>query len=278
MKKQKLIRIILTVVLIALLAFGVGLYVVEITTKGVDPIKNLPKLLSIVAVCIVGILRLYLGGGARRRGLGYYERQYEEYLKNAFSEHPMHRKKLLCAVRLYNEDKYRKAIKYLTELQSCCDHTDDYYAVGLFLGLVLTDMGNESAAVEVYNSLLRMGITSTTIYGNLGSLHSSLGNYDDAIACMHLSIQNDEKNPAPYNNLAKLYFDTYDFENAKTYAMKALEINHKMRQSATLLAIIHTLEGDAENAKKYSHIALASGESPERLQATIARYMAMKRD
>ena len=190
----------------------------------------------------------------------------------------MHRKKLLCAVRLYNEDKYRKAIKYLTELQSCCDHTDDYYAVGLFLGLALTDMGHESAAVEVYNSLLRMGITSTTIYGNLGSLHSSLGNYDDAIACMHLSIQNDEKNPAPYNNLAKLYFDTYDLENAKTYAMKALEINHKLRQSATLLAIIYTLEGDAENAKKYSHISVASGEDPDRLQAVIAHYMTTKCD
>ena len=98
--------------------------------------------------------------------------------------------------------------------------------------------------------------------------------YNDAIAALRLSIQNDEKNPYPYNNLAKLYFDTYDFENAKRYAKMALEINHKFRQPATLLAIVYTLEDDKENAEKYSHIALTSGETPERLKTAIEHYKA----
>jgi len=93
---------------------------------------------------------------------------------------------------------------------------------------------------------------------------------------LRLAIQNDEKNPAPYNNLAKLYFDTYDFENAKRYALKALEVNHKFRPSATLLAIIYSLEEDKENAEKYSHIALSSGETPERLKRAIEHYKAEK--
>ena len=133
-------------------------------------------------------------------------------------------------------------------------------------------MGCKKDAIIVYNALLNMNIYSTTIYGNLGSLYSNLGNYDDAIACLRLAIQNDEKNPAPYNNLAKLYFDTYDFENAKGYALKALKINHKFRQSASMLAIIYSLENDKENAGKYFHIAISSGEDPSRLQRAIKQY------
>ena len=56
--------------------------------------------------------------------------------------------------------------------------------------------------------------------------------------------------------------------------MIALDVNHKFRQSATLLAIIFSLENDSVNAQKYSHIALSSGEDPDRLKKAIEHYKA----
>jgi tetratricopeptide (TPR) repeat protein len=165
-----------------------------------------------------------------------------------------------------------KALKYLGQLKQVSKERDDLYAVGLFTGLVFTDMEYHKDAIIVYKALLNMNISSSTIYGNLGSLYSNLGNYDDAIACLRLAIQNDEKNPAPYNNLAKLYFDTYDFENAIDYALKALKINHKFRQSASMLAIIYSLKNDKDHAEKYYHIAISCGEDPSRLQRAIKHY------
>ncbi len=260
------------VVLIVLMMATVALYVVDIILNNTPPSENLFKALAVIFASAAALVRLLANKGRRR--LEFYESQYSEYIEGAFADAPLHRKKLLCAIRLYNEDNYNKALKYLLQLKPVCKGREDWYAVGLFTGLVLTDVGLKKDAVIVYDTLIGMNITSSTIYGNLGNLYSSMGHYDDAISTLRLAIQNDEKNPAPYNNLANLYFDTYDFENAKRYALQALDVNHKFRQSASLLAIIYSLENDKENAEKYFHIAISSGENPAKLQQTINRYRA----
>lgn len=270
MIKNRSVKIILAVILVALIIVSIVFYVMDIILNNTPPTKNLYKMLLATFICSGALIPLFVKKA--RRSLAYYESQYYEHIENAFANSPFYRKKLLRAIRLYNENNFGKALKYLGQLKQVSEERDDLYAVGLFTGLVFTDMGCKKDAIIVYNALLNMNIYSTTIYGNLGSLYSNLGNYDDAIACLRLAIQNDEKNPAPYNNLAKLYFDTYDFENAKGYALKALKINHKFRQSASMLAIIYSLENDKENAGKYFHIAISSGEDPSRLQRAIKQY------
>lgn len=275
MSKNKVIRIVIAVALVALTAVAVGLYVYGVAVNNEPPTKNLFRMLAMVCVCISGLIKIKNGG--RRQSLKFYEIHFKEQIKDAFKDSFL-RNKLLCAIRLYNENKLRKALKYLTELKPECKSNDDIYAVNLFLALTLTDCGLREEAVKVYMELVDLGITTTTVYGNLGSLHSALGNFNDAVTYSRLSIQNDEKNPAPYNNLAKLYFDNFDFENAKRYAHQALEINHKFRQSASLLAIIYSLEEDKENAEKYTHVAIASGETPERMKEALEYYTALHKD
>lgn len=274
MSKAKIINVIVFILLILLLIISVGYYIYDIVANGTDPGKNLHRVIICAIICAGGMLRFRSLGGISSRGLLFFEVQYAEHIKDAFKDSPQEKRKLLTAIKLYNENKYDKAIKMILELKGVCQTRDDIYATGIFLALCLTDMGLTEEAVKVYNQMIEMGATSSTLYGNLGSLYSGLGMYNDAIAALRLSIQNDEKNPYPYNNLAKLYFDTYDFENAKRYAKMALEINHKFRQPATLLAIVYTLEDDKENAEKYSHIALTSGETPERLKNAIDHYKA----
>lgn len=272
MTKAKIIRTIIALALISLTLVAVGLYVYGIAVNNEPPTKNLFRMLATICVCISGLIKIKNGG--RRQSLKFYEIQFKEQIKDAFKDSFL-KNKLLCAIRLYNENKLRKALKYLTELRPECKSNDDIYAVNLFLALTLTDCGLREEAVKVYMELVDLGITTTTVYGNLGSLHSALGNFNDAVTYSRLSIQNDEKNPAPYNNLAKLYFDNFDFENAKRYAHQALEINHKFRQSASLLAIIYSLEEDEENAEKYTHVAIASGETQERISAALQHYKFM---
>ena len=274
MNKNKIIKIILAVILIALIAASLAFYVMDIILNDTPPTQNLFKALIAVFICTGTLIRLFVRKG--RRSLAYYESQYYEHIKNAFANSLFYRKKLLCAIRLYNENNLGKALKYLEQLKQVAKERDDLYAVGLFTALVFTDMGYEQNAIVVYKALLNMNITSTTVYGNLGIIYSGLGNYDDAIVYSRLAIQNNENNPAPYNNLAKVYFDKYDFENAKEYALKALKINHKFRPSASLLALIYSLENDEENAEKYFHIALSCGEDPAKLQTAIKRYKAQK--
>ena len=271
MKKPNIIKIILVVILVALMIVSVGFFVADLIINNTPPTKNLFKALTVIFTCGISLIRLLSNKG--RKNLAFYENAYQEHIKDAFADRPFYKKKLLCAIRLYNEDKYDKAIKYLLKLKTVSQTRDDFYAVGLMTGLTLTDMKCYSDAIHVYSSLIEMNMTSSTVYGNLGNIYLTLGNRQDAISYIRLAIQNDEKNPAPYNNLAKLYFETFDFENAKIYAQKALQINHKMYQASTMLAVIYTKEGDKANAEKYSHMAIASGRDPVELKEIIAYYM-----
>lgn len=274
MRKPNITKIILICILVALIIVSAGFFVADLIINDTPPTKNLFKALAAIFICCASLVRLLSNRG--RRSLTSYESAYREHIRDAFADRPFYRKKLLCAIRLYNEDRYDKTIKYLLDLQEVSRTRDDIYAVGLMLGLTLTDMGCYNDAIRVYNALIQKNITSSTIYGNLGHVHSTLGNLRDAISYIELAIQNDVNNPAAYNNLAKLYFDIFDFENAKSNALKALQINHKMYQASTLLAIIYTIEDDKANAEKYSHMAIAGGKDPAELNEAIARYTTAK--
>ena len=276
MSKNKVLSIVIAVLLVVGTLGLFIFYLSDVIVNNTPITKNLFRMLAAVCVCIGGLIRLfYSKGSGRRSNLSFYEKEYRKFIRDAFDYSPILKNKLLGAIRLYNEDKFNKALKYLGDLKLQCKTDDDIYAVNLFIALVLGDMGLKNEAIKVYNELVSMNLATTTIYGNLGSLHSGLGNYDDANRNLRLSIQHDENNPAPYQNLAKLYFDTRDFESSKRYALAALKINHKFRQSATLLVIVYSIEGDTENAEKYSHISIASGENPTDLKNSIEYFMSL---
>ena len=275
MRKFNAVKIILTVILGALILASVGLFVADLIINNTPPTENLFKALGAVFICSAALVRLWYNKG--RRSLTFYESAYQEHIKDAFSERPFYRKKLLYAIRLHNENNCDKALKYLLELKPLAQTQEDIYAVGLFTGLTLTKAECYNEAIHVYQSMISMDVTSATVYGNLGNIYLTLGNRQDAISYIRLAIQNDESNPAPYNNLASLYFETSDFENAKIYAEKALQINHKMYQASTLLAIMYTMEGDSANAEKYSHMAIAGGRDPAELKKIIAYYTSAER-
>ena len=270
MSKNKIIKLICAAILILLIIACIGFYIADIVINDSAPTENLFKALAVIFICCGSLIRIFYQKG--RRNLAFYDSQYREFTSIAFIDAPAHKKKLLRALRLYNEDNFEKSLNLLSSLKPVCKSRDDLYTVGLFTALVLTDMRLEDDAIIIYNALINMNITSSTIYGNLGSLYSSKGSYDEAISNLHLAIQNDESNPAPYSNLAKLYFDKHDFDIAERYALKALDVNFKFRQAASLLAIIYSLEGDTDRAEKYTHIAITNGENPNKLKNAIEYY------
>lgn len=266
MKRIKILRLIVILLLIAV----IGLYAYEVAVLKKDPTENLMRMVVIIAGLIITLLRLKTS--RPRRSLDYYEAQYQKELRNAFSDSVLDRKKLLCAVRLYNEDNFRKAAKYLVQLQPKCRIPDDYYAVGVFLALIYTDLHLCEQAVMMYHHLIGMNLASTTVYGNLGYVYSMMGDDEKTLSCYSRALEMDPKNAYAQHNIAKFYFDKHDFENAAENAKKALELDSKMRPSASLLAIIYALEENKEEAEKYFHLAITCGEKPDDLKNAIETF------
>ena len=274
--KRKSIKIVLTVVFIGLILLGCSLYIYDVFYKGKSPSENLFKLVMLAITGVAGIVKLYSGG--YRKTLTYYEKSYSSEIKNAFADNPEAKKQLLNALRIYNEHRYDATIKKLTSLRQKCETHADLYAVELFIALSYTDMGVSRSAVSVYENMLRCGLVSSTVYGNLGSLYASLGMKDEALEVYTLAVNTYPDAHIVYNNLAQLEFGLDDMESAKAHAHRALEINYKSYQAASLLAIIYMLEGNDEEEKKYTRLAVGGGQNMLSLEQAKAYYKRLHSD
>ena len=263
-----LLRILLILILLTI----VGFYIYEVVFNDTPPVKHLFRTLSIVCICLAGLIRSF--GSGTRNTLSFYEAQYNDIIADAFVEKPMLRKKLLCAARLFDEHNYDKALKYLRDLKNRAQYGQDHYAVNLFAALCFTRLGIFDYAERLYLQLIHSDLANSRIFSNLGNVQQQMGKFQDALTNYQHALDYDRNNAYVYNNLAQAYFENHQLDEAIPYATNALQINPKLDAASALLAIIYSLKNDKENAEKYFHMALSCGRDPEELKKAIAHYHA----
>ena len=192
------------------------------------------------------------------------------------SESPLYEKKLLSAVRFFDEEKYYKALGELDKLLKKCDDDADFSAVLLFRAICFERIGLKDEAEKLYKEVLDFNPYSVTAYNNLAMIYDSYGDTEMAISYYRKAIDIDKEYAAGYSNISYCYFNMEDYESAKEYAKKALSIREDFYQASTNLAIIYALEGDEENKKKYFNLAVKHGQNAKSLDQTIEYYLYLK--
>ncbi len=268
-KKNKVNLIVAAFIVIAIIAL-IGFYIYDIVCNGTPITENLFRALAVVFALLGTFIRVLNGCG--RKGLDFYEKSYKDELGQAFVGKEFMRKKLLCAVRLYNENHFEKALKYLSQLANEAEHHRDLSAVLFFSALCYTDMGLEDCAINEYYKLLRVDCRNSTAHSNLGLLLVKSGSYDDALNHFEEAISIDSENYYAYLNKASCLFRKGEYDKAIDSAKTALEKKNNGMEAASLLTIIYALLGDEENRKKYFHISITNGERPEELNQAIQFY------
>lgn len=270
MKANKWIMALVVLLMAGLL----GLYLYDVLVSHTPVTENLFKLLAVECLLISTLIRLR--GKAVRRSLDFYEKSYEKELGTAFKDDFMGRKKLLCAVRLYNEHNYRKALKYLNDLVRRCKTTYDARAVLLFAASSYEKVGLNDYAIRTYYALLEHDSSNATAHNNLGLLFAGEGDQEMAMKHYDKALELKPNYAYPHLNKANGFFKEYDMEHAIECAKKALEIDPKMDSALVLLAIIYALQGDEEQREIYFHRAISTGRDPKEIQEAIAWYAAAK--
>ncbi len=263
-------KIFVRTVLIAIIVAIITMYLYDIIALKTDPVRNLFRTMSITCLCVLGLIRT--SEKQSRKSLDFYDAFYADILKEAFISQPFWRKKLLCAVRLFDEGHYEKAIKYLTDLRQRCQSNEDFYAVYLFAARSYTDMELYVQAEQIYQQLINANLANSRIYSNMGSVQNKQGKLKKALRSYEYALDYDRDNANAWNNIAQAYFQVGEFEQAIPYAERALQINPKLNQASALLAIIYSLNDDVENAEKYFHMAISSGRDPKQLREGIEHY------
>lgn len=263
---------IITLTLLFLVVLGIFGYSVYTGEESVS--ENLPRMILTAASYILVIFKIATGNEQRgRNSLAFYEKSYRKEIGQAFYDDKNKKKRLLEAIRLYNENKYDKALKMLEALQYDTYSRDDRLAVALFMGLCYMDSGQEEKAYMVYRPFVDTREATDSIYINCGYLMQKYFNDEDkAIYYYEKAAQLNTKNDVVCNNIADMAFSKGDMDKAIEYATRALEINDKRHEAASLLAIIYSKRGDKALADKYFHMAVVAGQDKKELKNAIEYY------
>lgn len=268
MKKSKIIGCV--VIVLAMLAV-IGLYVYEVVFLKKPYTENLTRFLAIF-VGLVGTMVKLFAGNTRRRPLEFYSKQYDEDIRYAFKNNKIARKKLLCAIRLYNENNYKKAIKYFTQLTKDIQNEHDAYAVHVFAAICFSECGIHNEAIKIYYQLLEYMPNNATVHNNLSHEHMEDGNFDLAMQHIDEALRIDPYSHTTYINKANCFFYQYKLDETIENAKKALELKNNDTNSAGLLAIVYSLKNDKENSEKYFRIAVNNGKNPKDINDAIEFY------
>ena len=268
---KKNIGLIIYTVLLVVLFIGIAIfYIVDLILNKAPWHEHIFQCISVEAIIIGTLIRMYKG--TPDRGIAFYEKAYRKELGEAFLDNKKNRKKLLLAVKHYNENSFKKALGLLSKLYAKSELRKDRVPVLLITALCYSDIGDYESTEKAYLQLLRYDPSHAQAHSNLGSLYIKTGKLDEALSHFNSSIQFKADNYSAYVNRANWYFRVHDFERAVDDAHKALSIKNNGTEALNLLAIIYSMVGDKERAEKYFHLAVTYGVDPTGLKASINYY------
>lgn len=255
----------LIVIFILLAIASIGFYVYDITANGTPYTENLFKVVIVVVSFGASIAKL-LSGSTSKTPLSFYEKHYAKELDGVFTRDPKTRKKLLEAIRLFNENKYSKAIPAFEKLKGLRPSKRDLSAICFFSALCYDEWGLIDEAIKEYCQVLANDPQNATALSNLGILYANKSDFVNAEECYQKAIEINPKNHFAINNLAQLYYREGEYEGAVEYSLNALEICPNFKPSASLLAIIYGGYGYEKEYGKYLKIAIQEGADKETIE------------
>jgi tetratricopeptide (TPR) repeat protein len=224
-----------------------------------------------LVIALAGVIVAFFRPRNIRRAVNkkeLYQKSYSEYIQNAFSDNKKLENKLYAAIHDYNCDKPGAGLKKLEKLRKECQRTADLYAVTVFTGLCLDDMGQYEKAAEKYETALHIR-PSSSMTSNLGLCWQRLGDTDKALSLYERAIELDSGNAVALNNISALYFRQGDYETALDYAEAALDCNAVMPQALSTAAICSALLGSEEEYKNYYRRAVSAGYDGNKIKNAI---------
>ena len=272
--KKRIVRTLVTVLVILLDLFIVGLLVREyLTTKTVSQ-SSLFRAGLILAGSALSLAKLFVQREIKRTPKTYRE-TYGDLIGNAFWNDKKAEALFCRALDAYNASLYSTALKRLERLSEQAGSSDDRFTIAVFSALCYDDMKQPKQAIVYYQQAL-LYRENSTVYSNMGISYRNLGNAEKALDAYEEAIKLDPSNAYPYNNAANLLIDQGDYEAALSYAQKATEINQRFRQAYTAQAICHAMRKNTEQYEIAVRKAVACGENRQRLETVIASLSPME--
>ncbi len=200
-----------------------------------------------------------------------YEKAYKDFLAGAFVNDRESYMKLVEASIYWDKKQFEKAHAILDNLLSKCTCSKDYLVVYNVKAICYARARQNEPLVETYKEILKLNMTDSMIWSNLGWTYLSLGKTKEAQEAFTSAITYNPENANAYNNAATYYLKVANPEKALEYAKKAMELNRDLYQPMSTAAIASMMLGDVESADKYCELYVAKGGNKKKIDIVMAK-------
>ena len=192
-----------------------------------------------------------------------------EFAKDAFADDEKLAAQFQSAVKDYNSNMPKSAMKKFTKLAPQCTGDKEIYAVSLAIAHCHLIEGKPLPAIREYTKALNIHATADVAM-ELGSCHQRLGNLDKARDSYEFALDLDQENLEALSRIATTYVADHDFRSALDYANRVLDKDETHSSSLATAAICHGLLSDPVLCKYYTEQAVEHGYSKNKIEETIS--------
>lgn len=223
-------------------------------------------------VTLIVLYLIYAIKNIKVHGLGGYKdvaERFQGILIGVFDDNKTTYNRLMKAMSLYENERYKKANRILDKLENKCKRNCEYVAVYYMKAICYKERGLLANAIAEYQNLLKYNMNHSVAWSNLGLLYQACNDMDNAYEAYCNSIRSNSMNYNAYNNLAMYYIDVGNWKEAEYNALKALEIVPDMYQAMEKLTIVYRMTGDMEQFEKYRKLYVMNGGNIKQLDEYI---------
>lgn len=191
-----------------------------------------------------------------------------EFSKEAFSHSEALSGQFQSAISDFVNSMPKAAERKLEKLQPLCITDADTYAVSVALGMLKSQNGDYSAAVNLYNKAVVLHPTTELAYA-IGAVQQRMGELEQARDSYEFALDLDPENIEALSSLATAYVADGMFEDAITEARLALEKDENHASSLATCAICYGVLDDSLLYKHYTDKAVDNGYSADKISTTV---------
>lgn len=139
-------------------------------------------------------------------------------------------------------------------------------------GLALKKEGKCVEAIALFRKAIDLHPTFVAPYANMGMCYHQLGQFDSALAMLHIAAGMNPHNPIVHNSLARTYYERGDYAEAEVALKRAHRMSPAKMEPLVGLVQLYKRTNHLDNWLKYLNLLVAHENAPLIALTELAEY------
>lgn len=277
MKKKILTKILLFLLLAFLIYYTVGVTLAALA-DGRDLLSTVAPFAALLLVVIYLIYQVFRSTRVPAKTLEKMEKLYEPYLKNAFTDNPAARRRLLSLLAVSDKERPERLARAFLSLEGRAKNEWDMAALLFFAARATAQAGDRPAAVRLYRRAIGEREDFASAWSNLGVLYQLDRDYPAAEECFRRALEIEPEEALRYHNLANLQLLAGRAQDATATAKQVIARRPDFREAYLVLALAAATEKNKSEANRYARKCIELGGNESEIDRLVSALLRGERD